>query len=33
MAALGFEKLEKSDDDSLKALHYILDASIRGLVH
>ena len=30
MAALGFEKLEKSDDDSLKALHYILEAWEEG---
>jgi len=30
MQGLGFEKLEKSDDDSLKALHYILEAWEEG---
>ena len=32
MAALGFEKLQQSDDDSLKALHYILEAWEEGEV-
>ena len=30
MPGLGFEKLEKSDDDSLKALHFILEAWEEG---